>query len=291
MYVLTQLFFRILGMLLIVLAIVLATEGGDLAFQEYGVQLNNSAFRTSMNIIDGDTVNIGAENNNQPLWGILDVKSFFFVVGLLFGFLFIAFDIGQIKDGIYESIFRSPPRMAKQMDELVKRLKSMSESYYVGGADALRKSVNVSKMPASWAAIIEQVELKIPFSDIMMVMGNQASLVRKRYDNLIKMMTLLSNVAPSLGVIGTVLGLVKLLYNLSDPSTLGPSMALALLTTLYGLFFSIIIFKPLITRLENIKVAQMNSFQYAAFWLNIISLRKPAFYLEQNFSKKLRQKK
>ena len=40
--------------------------------------------------------------------------------------------------------------------------------------------------------------------------------------------------APAYGMIGTIVGLIKMLKQLDDPSTIGPSMALALITTLYG---------------------------------------------------------
>ena len=39
---------------------------------------------------------------------------------------------------------------------------------------------------------------------------------------------------PAWGMIGTLVGLVNMLYEMDDPSTLGPSMAVALITTLYG---------------------------------------------------------
>ncbi|MEL6791276.1 MAG: MotA/TolQ/ExbB proton channel family protein [Pseudomonadota bacterium] len=40
--------------------------------------------------------------------------------------------------------------------------------------------------------------------------------------------------APAFGMIGTIVGLVKMLWTMDDPSTIGPAMAIALLTTLYG---------------------------------------------------------
>ena len=44
----------------------------------------------------------------------------------------------------------------------------------------------------------------------------------------------LGDVAPAMGMIGTLVGLVAMLANMDDPKTIGPSMAVALLTTLYG---------------------------------------------------------
>lgn len=55
---------------------------------------------------------------------------------------------------------------------------------------------------------------------------------------------LMSTLAPAFGMIGTLIGLVILLQNLDDPSKIGPSMAVALITTLYGALFSNGFFMP-----------------------------------------------
>ena len=44
------------------------------------------------------------------------------------------------------------------------------------------------------------------------------------------------DVAPAMGMIGTLIGLVLMLGNMGDPKSIGPMMAVALLTTLYGAF-------------------------------------------------------
>ena len=44
----------------------------------------------------------------------------------------------------------------------------------------------------------------------------------------------IGDVAPAMGMIGTLIGLVQMLSNMDDPKAIGPAMAIALLTTLYG---------------------------------------------------------
>ncbi|PYZ93780.1 motility protein A [Salipaludibacillus keqinensis] len=55
--------------------------------------------------------------------------------------------------------------------------------------------------------------------------------------------------APAWGMIGTLVGLVLMLQNLNDPSTLGPNMAIALLTTLYGTLLANLVFNPMSNKL------------------------------------------
>jgi chemotaxis protein MotA len=55
--------------------------------------------------------------------------------------------------------------------------------------------------------------------------------------------------APAFGMIGTLVGLVQMLANMDDPSTIGPAMAIALLTTLYGAVIAALIALPIADKL------------------------------------------
>ena len=56
--------------------------------------------------------------------------------------------------------------------------------------------------------------------------------------------------APAFGMIGTLVGLVAMLGNMEDPSKIGPSMAVALLTTLYGAVIANVICQPVADKLD-----------------------------------------
>jgi chemotaxis protein MotA len=57
--------------------------------------------------------------------------------------------------------------------------------------------------------------------------------------------------APAFGMIGTLIGLVQMLSNMNDPKTLGPAMAVALLTTFYGAFISNLFALPMAAKLKQ----------------------------------------
>ncbi|MCH8685889.1 motility protein A [Pedomonas mirosovicensis] len=67
-----------------------------------------------------------------------------------------------------------------------------------------------------------------------------------------------ADVAPALGLIGTLIGLVDMLGKLADPSALGPGMAVALLTTLYGAVLAHVVLLPLAARIEAHVAAERN---------------------------------
>lgn len=69
----------------------------------------------------------------------------------------------------------------------------------------------------------------------------------------------LGDSAPAFGMIGTLVGLVQMLANMDDPSAIGPSMAIALLTTLYGALIANVICMPIADKLASkFKTEELN---------------------------------
>lgn len=60
-----------------------------------------------------------------------------------------------------------------------------------------------------------------------------------------------ADIAPAMGLIGTLIGLVQMLGNLSDPAKIGSAMSVALLTTLYGAILSYMVLFPFASKLER----------------------------------------
>lgn len=63
----------------------------------------------------------------------------------------------------------------------------------------------------------------------------------------------LGELFPALGMIGTLIGLIQMLQNLSDPSALGPGMAVAMITTLYGAVLANVLCIPIVKKLKYYK--------------------------------------
>jgi chemotaxis protein MotA len=70
-----------------------------------------------------------------------------------------------------------------------------------------------------------------------------------RHEEGARVFKILSDVAPAMGMIGTLIGLVAMLSNMDDPKAIGPAMAVALLTTLYGAFLANVIAIPIANKL------------------------------------------
>lgn len=83
------------------------------------------------------------------------------------------------------------------------------------------------------------------------MLHTQIAYLRMRHQVGQKLFLSLGEMAPAFGMIGTLIGLVQMLRALDDPSSIGPAMATALLTTLYGSVMANLLFLPLAKKLAN----------------------------------------
>ncbi len=90
---------------------------------------------------------------------------------------------------------------------------------------------------------------------IRSVMTKEMDLSIERHELSEKVFRAMGDSAPAFGMIGTLVGLVQMLANLTDASAIGPAMAIALLTTLYGALFAHLIANPIADKLKS-RVAQ-----------------------------------
>ena len=82
-------------------------------------------------------------------------------------------------------------------------------------------------------------------------MSQEIDAMKFRHEQMHGVLSAWIDIAPAMGMIGTLIGLVVMLGNMSDPKAIGPAMAVALLTTLYGAFFANVFFGPVRTKLEG----------------------------------------
>lgn len=83
------------------------------------------------------------------------------------------------------------------------------------------------------------------------ILQTELAFIEDRHRNGQGILTYMGSASPALGMIGTLVGLVKMLQSLNDPSAIGPAMAIALLTTLYGALMANLAFIPLAGKLKS----------------------------------------
>ncbi len=113
---------------------------------------------------------------------------------------------------------------------------------------------NSSKSAHAGRFLTQAIDLVVdglPAEEIENMLARESHATRERHIRSAGVLRRAGEVAPAMGLIGTLVGLVQMLGNLDDPSTIGPSMAVALLTTFYGAILANMVFIPLANKLER----------------------------------------
>ncbi len=87
-------------------------------------------------------------------------------------------------------------------------------------------------------------------------MENELSQMQDRHGDKIQMVIGWAGLAPGLGMLGTVIGLIGMLKQLEDKSALGPNMAVALITTLYGSMVANLLLIPIFGKLKSLDATE-----------------------------------
>jgi len=87
--------------------------------------------------------------------------------------------------------------------------------------------------------------------DIRQTLTDELASMKARHKRGQQLFKFLAATAPSMGMIGTLIGLVQMLQQLDSPEAIGPAMAVALLTTLYGAILAFMVFGPVAEKLSH----------------------------------------
>lgn len=90
----------------------------------------------------------------------------------------------------------------------------------------------------------------VPQEEIRETLSAELVAMKARHSRGQKLFRFMGATAPSMGMIGTLIGLVQMLQSLEDPAAIGPAMAVALLTTMYGAIVAFVICNPIAEKLE-----------------------------------------
>ena len=83
------------------------------------------------------------------------------------------------------------------------------------------------------------------------IMDTEVEFLRERHSLGAEIFATMGTFAPALGMIGTLIGLVQMLQSMDDPNSIGPAMAVALLTTFYGSVLANLVFMPISGKLRT----------------------------------------
>lgn len=191
------------------------------------------------------------------LGGIIDIPSVFMTIGGSWASIFIMAPLSKAV-GVFKIIgkcFKVPDFGEKT---LISKLMDLSNKARREGILALEDGLD----DLDDAFMRNGLRLVVDGTDgnvIRTIMENEMSQCEARHMEWINVMNQWAGFAPGFGMMGTVLGLIGMLNNLEDKSSLGPNMAVALITTLYGSMLANWILVPLAQNLINQNSMEMRA--------------------------------
>ncbi len=133
-------------------------------------------------------------------------------------------------------------------DTMIKQIVTLAAKARKGGLLALEnEKINHPFLARGIRMAVDGVEPQ----EIIQTLKIEKASLHKRHETGQKVFRFMGATAPAMGMVGTLIGLVQMLRTMNDPSTIGPAMAVALLTTFYGAVMAFLVFNPIAEKLEE----------------------------------------
>lgn len=195
------------------------------------------------------SIYIGMVMSNQRFEDYIDLASLVIVLGGSFGCAAVGSGFGMIFKLPVLYLQAILPFPTKQ-ELVVVDMKRMAEKARSGGLPAL-----TSEIPTAPNEFVRRgIKLLVAGTDseiVRTIMEAELSSSETRHASNTAFLDALAGYCPTFGMLGTVLGIVQAMGNLDDMAALGTALAIALLTTLYGVFFSNVFFLPVSAKLKT----------------------------------------
>ncbi len=129
----------------------------------------------------------------------------------------------------------------------------IAEAIDIAGVVRKEGALKLEDRETSTAFLAQGIQLMVDGQSqdiVQAVLEKERRLSLERHQQGARIFAALGDVSPAMGMIGTLIGLVQMLSNMEDPQSIGPAMAVALLTTLYGAMLSTMVFLPIADKLN-----------------------------------------
>lgn len=185
---------------------------------------------------------IAGDMNPASIGNFVDAPSIFVVIGATIGAIFVAHPMSQISS-IFTYFKKLISYPLDNPAELINKLVRYAELARKNGILALDGATDEGDDPFMAKGLQLAVDGIDP-DQIKETMESELTYLQERHATGKGLFNNIGKYAPAFGMVGTLIGLVMMLKNLSDFNAIGPKMAVALITTFYGAVISNLFFLP-----------------------------------------------
>lgn len=179
----------------------------------------------------------------------VDIPSVLIVFGGTIGAVLICYPLGQVLGvmGVVKKTFLF--KLDKPADIIARFMEYANKARREGilSLEPLLKDIQDDFLRKGLQLTVDGMEPQA----IQEILETEIAYLEERHQTGAEILATFGTYAPALGMIGTVIGLVLMLKTMNDPSSIGPSMAVALITTFYGAVLANLVFNPMSAKLKN----------------------------------------
>ena len=180
----------------------------------------------------------------------IDIPSVLIVVLGTLAITMVCFSLGEMLSS-WKVVAKTISYSARNPSDAAMHVLQLAEVARKGGVLTLQGQLDsLQSEQFLWKGLSLVVD-GTPAEEVEIIMRRDLTATVNRHFKSASILRKAGDIAPAMGLIGTLIGLVQMLGNLDDPSTIGPSMAVALLTTFYGAILANMVFNPLAAKLER----------------------------------------
>ncbi|MEW5773205.1 MAG: MotA/TolQ/ExbB proton channel family protein [Thermodesulfobacteriota bacterium] len=181
------------------------------------------------------------------LGGFIDIPSVLVVIGGSMAAILVMFPLGVVLKS-FSVAMKAFVAKQHQPQDLIEQMVALAQKARKESLVALGKAEIEDPFVKKGIMLVADGTQELL---VRSVLETEIAFMKQRHRKGQDVMKGLGTMAPAFGMIGTLIGLVQMLQNLNDPSSIGPAMAVALLTTFYGAVLSNLIFLPMAKKLED----------------------------------------
>ena len=207
-------------------------------------------FATVLGVISAFSLVIAAIVTGGGVLVFWSPPSLLIVVGGTFGATLINYPFSEffsLLSYLKNALFKDRMPLNENIDTLVQLVR---ESRKEGILALENRSNDTTLDPFMRQGLVLLVDgLKAEMIEEILLLDMEST--RERHELGAHIFTTMGTIAPAMGLVGTLIGLVQMLQTMDDPASIGPAMAIALLTTFYGAVLANFIFLPLAGKLRR----------------------------------------
>ena len=198
---------------------------------------------------------IGILWGGGDMMGFVDLPSIVIVIGGSLATCFVGFSMKEVANLPKTlSLLFAPPKLdPKQAVTQIITLANLARKEGLLALEEASKDLGDAFLQKGVMLIVDGTDPEL----VKGILEAEVGSLESRHGRSVALLDHLAGMAPAFGMIGTLIGLITMLGNLSDPDALGPGMAVALVTTFYGSLLANVFFAPMAGKLKNMTVQEI----------------------------------